>query len=44
MSPVAGALNDEVERGPLGSRKSATIAVTSLTRCDNQHAFIGEVS
>jgi hypothetical protein len=33
------ALDDDVERGPLASRKRASIAVISLTSCDNQHAF-----
>jgi hypothetical protein len=40
---LTGALDDDIERGPLASRKSATLAVTSLTSCDNQHASIGEV-
>jgi hypothetical protein len=44
MSPLPGAFDDAVERGPLASRKSASVAVTSLTSRDNQHAFVGEVS
>jgi hypothetical protein len=35
-APLAGALDDDVEQGPLASRKSA------LSPCDNRQALAGE--
>jgi hypothetical protein len=38
------ALDNDVERGPITSRRSASIVVISLTSCDNQHAFGGHLT